>query len=286
MTCAQSAPLRVAAKQTPHDPSSGDHIVTEINRFTLDELAAFDRDGCVIARGLIDREALRQMRELSLDHLRREVPPVEFEAELHYPGAPPSLESQGGRTVRRLKQAHSRGYVFTEWMLQPAVRERLQQLLGPRVICPLAHHNSIMTKQPRYSSDTGWHQDIRYWSFERPELVSVWIALGEEYAANGGLWVIPGSHRLSFRPDQFDSAKFFREDLPENQPLIATRREITLSPGDVLFFHCLALHAAARNQTDETKLSVVFTFRPESNPPVAGSRSAASPEMIITPGVV
>jgi len=259
--------------------------MTVSDRFTTEELDAFHRDGFVVVRNLVDHETVRQMRELTLDDLQREIPPVEFEAELHYPGAPTSLEVHGGRTVRRLKQAHSRGYIFTEWMLRPAILVRLQQLLGPQIVCPLAHHNCIMTKQPRYSSDTGWHQDIRYWSFQRPELLNAWLALSDERPDNGGLWLIPGAHRQSFRQEQFDTEKFFREDLPENQALIATKREVTLSPGDVLFFHCLSLHAASRNLTNEMKLSVVFTFRPGDNPPNAGSRSASSPEMCLTPGV-
>lgn len=259
--------------------------MTVSDRFTDEELAQYQRDGCVVARSLIDASTVQQMREAALEHLRREIPPVEFEAELHYPGAPTSLEAQGGRTVRRLKYAVARGYVFSEWMQQPAVLSRLQQLLGPQVVCPLAHHNCIMTKQPRFSSDTGWHQDIRYWSFQRPELVTAWIALGEERDRNGGLWIIPGSHRLSLQPDQFDAEKFFRADPPQNQSVIATRREMVLSAGDVLFFHCLALHSASRNPTGETKLSVVFTFRPADNPPLLGTRSAASPELWLTPGV-
>ena len=37
-----------------------------------------------------------------------------------------------------------------------------------------------MTKQARYSSSTGWHRDSRYWHFQRPELISVWLALRDE----------------------------------------------------------------------------------------------------------
>jgi phytanoyl-CoA hydroxylase len=52
----------------------------------------------------------------------------------------------------------------------------------------------------------------------------------------------------------------------------------------VLFFHCLTLHAAARNTAAEPKLSVVYTFRAADNPPILGTRSAASPELWLTPG--
>ena len=55
----------------------------------------------------------------------------------------------------------------------------------------------------------------------------------------------------------------------------------SLEPGDVLFFHCKTLHAATRNHTEQTKFSVVFTFRGADNPPRAGSRSAESPELLV-----
>jgi phytanoyl-CoA hydroxylase len=258
--------------------------VVEPSLFTPQAVEQFLSDGYLVERGLVNGIDLQQMRLITERGVRDEIAPVEYEADLHYPGAPTSLDAIGGRTIRRLKQAHSRGFLFTEWMLSPAILGRLKQLLGPSVICPLAHHNCIMTKQPQFSSETGWHQDIRYWSYSRPELVNVWIALGHERPENGCLQVIPGSHRLSLAPEQFDDALFFRSDLAENQPLIATKRFVELSPGDVLFFHCKTLHAASRNATTETKYSAVFTFRSGDNPPLPNSRSSALPELILTPG--
>jgi len=253
--------------------------------FTPTEVDQFQREGFVVVRSLVTEADLARMRLITERGVREEIAPIEYEAELRYPGAPVSLQSVGGRTIRRLKQAHSRGFLFTEWMLRPEMLGRLQQLLGPNVVCPLAHHNCIMTKQPQFSSETGWHQDIRYWSFQRPELINAWIALGNERPENGCLQVIPGSHTLSLDRRRFDDDLFFRTDLAENQPLIATKQFVELAPGDVLFFHCKTLHAASRNATRETKYSVVFTFRAADNPPLPNTRSSALPELLLTPGL-
>jgi phytanoyl-CoA hydroxylase len=254
---------------------------TASEAFSPAEVAQFERDGYFIARRLSPAALCARMLEVTRDGLSREVPPVEYEADLRYPGAPPSLDAAGGHTIRRLKQAFSRDFCFVEWVSSPGLSNRLQQILGPSVVMPLAHHNCIMTKEPKHSSDTGWHQDIRYWAFERPELVSVWLALTPETTKNGCLRLIPGSHRLPLDRGRFDKELFLRPELPENQELIAKAVWAELEPGDVLFFHARTFHAASRNYTELTKFSVVFTFRGADNPARPGSRSASLPELVL-----
>lgn len=249
--------------------------------FSQPETEQFRNTGFVIARQLIGQEMQERMLWVTRRDLAEERGAVELEADLNYPGAPPSRDASGGSTIRRLKLAHARDPVFTELLRLPVVMQRLQQLLGPQVVMPLAHHNCIMTKQPDYSSDTGWHQDIRYWSFKRPELISMWVALGTENANNGGLQLIPGSHLEMFQIDRFDEELFFREDLPENQPWIDRAAQTELEAGDVLFFHCRSLHAASRNYSQSPKFSPVFTFRAFDNPPVPETRSSSLPEFLL-----
>lgn len=254
---------------------------TPLRRLSPSEWEQFQRDGFLVFRQLMPAEIREQMLAVTLDGVQRETSPVEYEAELHYPGAPESLAAEGGRTIRRLKQAHSRHYVFTQWLCDRELTDRLVDLLGPRVVMPLAHHNCIMTKQPKFSSDTGWHQDIRYWAYQQPDLVSVWISLVPERVDNGCLRVIPGSHRMILERSRFDDQLFFRADLPENADLIASSISVELDPGDVLFFHAKTLHAASRNHTTQTKYSAVFTFRSADNMPLTGTRSAALPELML-----
>lgn len=264
------------------DPAPTSDLPTEpLRRLSQSEWEQFQRDGFLVFRQLIPTATREQMLAVTLDGVAREIAPIEYEAELHYPGAPASLAAEGGRTIRRLKQAHSRHFVFTQWLCDGELTGRLADLIGSPIVMPLAHHNCIMTKQPKFSSDTGWHQDIRYWAYQRPDLISVWISLVPERVENGCLRVIPGSHRMPFERSHFDDALFFRDDLPENQAVIAQSVHVELDPGDVLFFHAKTLHAASRNHTSQTKYSVVFTFRSADNQPLLGTRSAESPELLL-----
>ena len=254
-----------------------------VDRFSAEELAQFDRAGFIIVRRLAAREICAQMTDWTRASLDGASGPAEFEADLNYPGAPTSRGAKGGDTVRRLKEVQSRHPAFTQFVAGASLLVRLQQLLGPQVVMPLAHHNCVMTKQPRFSSETGWHQDIRYWSFARPELVSVWLALGRETPENGSLYLIPGTHKLPIDRERLDDELFLRTDLAENAALVSQKVPVELEQGDALFFHCRTFHAAGRNRTDQIKLSAVFTFRPADNSPQPGTRSASMPELLLPP---
>ncbi len=219
------------------------------------------------------------MKSLAQRHLAQHVQPVEYEAQTQYPGSPASLDAPGGRTVRRLLQACARDPLFGEWATSRAIGDRLMPLLGPQVELSQAHHNCVMTKNPAFSSATSWHQDIRYWSFEKPELISVWLALGQEHEENGCLLLVPGSHRMELRRERFDDALFLREDFEENRKILRDQVTAELDTGDLLFFHCRLLHAAGRNRTGLAKFAAVFTYHSAGNGPLPGTRSASLPEI-------
>ena len=247
--------------------------------FSHDQIQHFQRDGYLIVPGLAPPSQCADMAATARDHLTRRVAPIEYEADVGYSGAPASRTAPGGNTVRRLLQAYARAPVFAAWASDPRVVTRVQQLLARPVVLPQAHHNCVMTKQPGFSSETHWHQDIRYWSYARPDLINVWLALGHETIDNGCLMLLPASHLQQFAAARLDAALFLRPELPENQRLIEKRVCAALAPGDVLFFHARSFHAAGRNLTQDSKFSVVFTYRPDDNPAIAGTRSAAYKEI-------
>lgn len=244
------------------------------------ERRAFQRDGYVLVRALLEPETCAQMRALALDALSPLIGPAEYETDVRYPGSPASRLAPGGDTPRRLLSAYARHELFRRWATGAAVSGRIRQLLDTdaSMLCQ-SHHNCIMTKFPGFSSATNWHQDMRYWSFDRPDLVSVWLALGPEREQNGALRVIPGSHLTALDRGRLDAELFLRPDIEENQKLIATARTVWLDAGDVLFFHSKLFHAAGMNRTSEVKISLVFTYHDANNHPIPDTKSSNYPSI-------
>jgi phytanoyl-CoA hydroxylase len=248
------------------------------------QIATLRSDGFVVVPGFVPGDALEALRGVAVRQLAAREPPLELEADLQYPGAPPSQDAEGGRTVRRLLDAYGRDPVFAFWGVAPGVGDWMHAYFDEDVLMSRAHHNCLMTKHPRYGSMTGWHRDIRYWSFEREDLISVWIALGEETSDNGGLWFVPSSHAMTFSEAQFDAAKFFRLDRADNAEIVRSAVSPRLAPGDAVFFHCNVLHSAGQNMSEAVKLSLVYTYHGLSNAPKAGTRSASKTEVPLRRG--
>ena len=248
--------------------------------FNQTQLDQFNRHGFIIERSLASPDVCQRMLQVIQSSLNPPLAPVEFETDVQYPGSPTDRLSPGGDTPRRLLHAFTRDTLFREWSVSENVCQRVKQLLGAeKVALSQNHHNCIMTKNPGYSSATLWHQDIRYWLFDQPNLISIWLALGDERPGNGGMHLIPGSHLEELDRGRFDAAFFLRQDLPENQALIDSAIPAELSQGDVLFFHSRTFHAAGQNKSDKIKTSVVFTYHDINNQPLAGTRSSAFPDI-------
>ncbi|MEM7079612.1 MAG: phytanoyl-CoA dioxygenase family protein [Pseudomonadota bacterium] len=244
----------------------------------------FQRDGYIVLRRVLDTALLAEVKAAIATMLEPLVGPVEYEADVGYPGSPAARSAQGGDTPRRLLHAYARAQSLRDLALHPAVTAQIAEIFGtPEHDLRLSqcHHNCVMTKYPGHSSATLWHQDIRYWSFDSPDLVSAWFALGDERERNGALRVIPGSHRLELDRGRLDRDLFLRPELDLNRALIDSARSVELAQGDVLLFSSRLFHAAGKNMSAAVKLTPVFTFHHVDNSPIPGTRSALLPSIAV-----
>ena len=258
-------------------------------QLSSEQLSQFHTDGFIVLRNFLDEKRCDEILEVAKKHLNEKVEPIETETGYDERSKEyrtdvtdyTSKSDEQSMVVRRLRQVYDRDVLFKEWMEDKSIRSVLQEILNDNVVLTTAHHNSIMTKMPQISSETGWHQDRRYWSYSDDNLVSVWSALDEETEQNGVLEFIPGSHKMHFKAEQFDEKEYFSETYTPNQKIIATKVSTDLEKGDVVIFHSLLLHRANKNSTDKAKISFVYTVKGEKTKANKGSRSSEFPEIIL-----
>lgn len=244
------------------------------------QIQQFKIDGYLMLPGIIGAHQLEILRELTRDQLANRTPPFELESEVQYPGAPESTRQPGGDTIRRLLLVYQRDPLFADIARHPEITGAVRQILScDSVILNPNHHNCVMTKQPAYSSETAWHRDTRYWNFSNKYLINAWIALGDECEANGAMKILPGSHRWEVQEDALDAAQFLKMDHAFNRDRLATERLVPLQAGDVLLFSAHCFHAAGRNTTRQSKLSLVFTYHSPDTEPIDGTHSASRTEI-------
>lgn len=233
---------------------------------TQEQIEEFETNGFLIIRDFLSKENCNKILEKACLHLESKQAPIESEEEY-------LKTSTDHITLRRLRQVYQREDVFKDWMENKSIRPILATLLKDTPVLSLAHHNSIMTKMPKVSSRTSWHQDIRYWNFQNDNLISVWLCLDKEYLENGLLEFIPKSHKINFKKEQFDKNSNFLDNLEDNQKLIQTKVHSSLNKGDIVLFHCKTLHHANKNNSKNAKISFVYTVRALNNQAIKNTRS-------------
>ena len=258
-------------------------------KLSEEQLQQFDQNGFIVLKNFLDRERCNAILDEAKVHLKNRIEPIE--TEIGYDERSKayrtnvtdytSMSTEKNVVVRRLRQVYSRDILFKSWMENEKIRPLLQQILHDQVVITTGHHNSIMTKMPHVSTATAWHQDRRYWRYSDDNLVSVWLALDDEYSDNGVLEFIPGSHKISFSTEQFDEKEYFKEDHSENAALISQKTSHNLKKGDVVIFHSLLLHRANKNNTDEAKISFVYTVKGKNTKALKDTRSSQYPEIIL-----
>ena len=239
------------------------------------DLEAYQRDGAVPLRGLIDTDTLDDLARAIEDDIREPGP--------FYHG----YESEEGRFHGNLRlwETHE---AFRRVCLDSELPAIARQFFGSRKVNLL--YDQLFVKEASMSQRTRWHNDQPYWPIRGDHILSIWIALDRTTADNGRLEFIRGSHRWNrwFQPEVFGKtdaiAQYERNPEFEDIPDIEASREDydiiswDLEPGDVYVFHGLTVHGAGGNALENRRRrgytirytgdDIVYDLRPGLSQPL------------------
>jgi len=237
----------------------GTDPVKDTTRFS----ATYWRDGYAVARKVLPERVLGRLQENTQEIV-----------EEHAQGL-----AKAGRVSRlyhdlpfeeRLVALHREQRVLlTRWgerlnrdvvralVTSPALLRSLELLLGPTAVC----HGDV-TLRPKLpgSADAAlpWHQDSHYYGAMTRHLhiVTVWVPLVDAREMNGGLSVIPGTHRGPLLKARKAGGRLVvPRDLVEDDQA----RSLFVRRGDVLFMHNLLVHCSGVNRSRGVRWSVDFS---------------------------
>jgi hypothetical protein len=111
---------------------------------------------------------------------------------------PRVIREKRSGAVRSVFQVHRTSPLIAALVRNPVVLDRARQILGSEVYI----HQSRINFMPGFTGQGFyWHSDFETWHAEdglpAPRAVSMSLALSTNFPYNGGLMVIPGSHRTS-----------------------------------------------------------------------------------------
>jgi phytanoyl-CoA hydroxylase len=130
---------------------------------------------------------------------------------------------------------------------------------------PTAFGFTYLCKPARRGLPALWHQDGAPW-LERlagAPALTIWIALDDSDPANGGLRVIPGSHRLNavaLHPNAATPSLFGVEMDPTlvDETLAV---DVPLRAGDLSVHHPQLIHGSGPNRSDRPRRALAIRYR-------------------------
>jgi hypothetical protein len=222
---------------------------------SMDDMAAFHRDGFVIVRGFFSPEEIEPLRVACL--------------------ADPSI---GGR-IRAV--ADSDGYAqeiigWTEYsdtyLGKVAFLARMIDGAESVLKQPCYHwHSKLSMKRPSTLGKWDWHQDYPYWYDEGclwPDMLTVTVAVDRNTESNGCMKLVRRSHLLG-RVNHTRVGEAVGID-PDRLKLILAQCEVIpmeLEPGDTCFFHGNTLHASGPNLSGMPRTLLHCSYNAIANSP-------------------
>ncbi|MDT0544557.1 MULTISPECIES: ectoine hydroxylase [Streptomyces] len=232
------------------------------------ELSGFERDGFLAIEQLITPD------EVAVYH-------SELERLIADPGVRAderSIIEPKSQDVRSVFEVHRISEVFANLVRDPRVVGRARQILGSEVY---VHQSRINVKPGFGASGFYWHSDFETWHAEdglpNMRAVSVSIALTENHDTNGGLMIMPGSHRTFLgcagatpKDNYKKSLQMQDAGTPSDKALTEFAdahgiRLFTGKAGSATWFDCNCMHGSGDNITPYPRSNVFIVFNSVEN---------------------
>jgi phytanoyl-CoA hydroxylase len=227
----------------------------------LPSRASYEQDGVVLVRSLFAEREMDDVRDRFTDQLADA-------AAVGWDDGVPSDDplARYPRFVHPHRQSGTpAGDLSRRLMLDPRLLRVVTELIGPALGA-----QSMFYFKPPTARGQAMHQDNLFLQAHPETCLAAWIAVDAADGGNGGLFVVPGSHRLNLLcPEDADQDESFTDKVIR-LPAGMSRTQTELNSGDVLFFHGSLAHGSPPNTSDHRfRRSLIFHFIPAASTEIA-----------------
>ena len=134
----------------------------------------------------------------------------------------------------------------------------VEELLGPNIF----NTNTVFRiKEPGSDTSYGWHQDAARIEVT-PCFVIAYVAITESTPQNGGLRVVPGTHRsvLPFEVTVNEDGQALRKVARTLGVREEGARDLSLAPGEAAFFSGLLVHGSGPNRGRNRRIAILTDY--------------------------
>ncbi|GIP33173.1 ectoine hydroxylase [Paenibacillus sp. J2TS4] len=195
---------------------------------------------------------------------------------------PEVIREPGGDEVRSVFAVHRDNKIFGELSRNSRIVGAVQQILGSEVY---VHQSRINFKPGFTGKEFYWHSDFETWHVEdgmpRMRALSCSVALEDNYAYNGALMVVPGSHKhyvscVGKTPDDNFKSSLRKQvyGVPDDDSLTWLVEQSSIEmptgkAGSILLFDCNIMHGSNSNITPYPRSNVFMVYNSVENKLVA-----------------
>lgn len=236
--------------------------------FTAEELDRHEQRGFTILEDFISSDEVNTF-SAELDRLANDS---------SLDGDPRVIRERATGEIRSIFDVPSLSETIRALTVDPRVIDRARQLLGSDVYL----HQTRINYMPGFrGSGFYWHSDFETWHAEdgmpAPRAVSCSIALTQNYPYNGGLMVMPGSHKtfvscVGETPENNHESSLQAQEVgvPSEQDITELAKtygidQFTGSAGSALWFDSNIMHGSGNNITPFPRSNVFLVFNSVEN---------------------
>lgn len=213
--------------------------------------ARFDEDGYVV----LDRV----LSEDDLSAVSKEIDAIVAGERTYIPERDLVWEpGNGSRQLRNAFRLHLYNPLFLDFARSPKMTSVTGEILGH----PLRLYGSqLFAKPARVGTIVPRHQDMPYWPFDPPEMITAWVALDDSNRENGCVRFFRGSHKLGMLPHEASNVAGNSLGITDNPAVNALPEDVVeVKRGSVVLHHSLTVHYSEPNRSERSRRGLTYVY--------------------------